>query len=91
MDDDAEKMRERYGNWAQNMTESDAKSMLDWLELMRQKNKDIRVTEDKEIQKYREKQEYQRQKYANLKALDKEIQGSNFDAFFLMKRCDSPL
>ena len=28
MDDDAEKMRERYGNWAQNMTESDAKSML---------------------------------------------------------------
>ena len=27
MDDDAEKMRERYGNWAQNMTESDAKSM----------------------------------------------------------------
>ena len=28
MDDDAEKMRERYGNWAQFMTESDAKSML---------------------------------------------------------------
>ena len=27
MNDDAEKMRERYGNWAQNMTESDAKSM----------------------------------------------------------------
>ena len=28
MNDDAEKMRERYGNWAQFMTESDAKSML---------------------------------------------------------------
>ena len=28
MDDDKQKMRERYGNWAQNMTESDAKSML---------------------------------------------------------------
>ena len=28
MENDAEKMRERYGNWAQNMTESDAKSML---------------------------------------------------------------
>ena len=28
MDDDAEKMRERYGNWAQNMTESDAKTMM---------------------------------------------------------------
>jgi len=35
MDDDAEKMRERYGNWAQNMTESDAKSMLnDYGEVM---------------------------------------------------------
>ena len=28
MNDDAEKMRERYGNWAQFMTESEAKSML---------------------------------------------------------------
>ena len=28
MNDDAEKMRERYGNWAQFMTESDAKTML---------------------------------------------------------------
>ena len=35
MDDDAEKMREKYGNWAQNMTESDAKSMLsDYGEVM---------------------------------------------------------
>ena len=28
MNDDAEKIREKYGNWAQFMTESDAKSML---------------------------------------------------------------
>ena len=36
MDDDAEKMRERYGNWAQNMKESDAKSMLnDYGEVMK--------------------------------------------------------
>ena len=28
MENDAEKMRERYGNWAQFMTESEAKSML---------------------------------------------------------------
>ena len=35
MDDDKQKMRERYGNWAQNMTESDAKSMLnDYGEVM---------------------------------------------------------
>ena len=38
-----------------------------------------------------ENKEIRDKKYANLNALDKEIQRSDCDAFFYMKNCDSPL